>query len=332
MRIWKLSLIIGWIGLALTPRASAQGFEAVGTRALGMAGAFVAVADDGTATYWNPAGLGTGAIFSLVVERQSFELGPRNPDMPHELQEGSSVLFALGTPPLGATYYRLRSTRLFSETNAERASTGRLVRASTLVTQHTGMSLVQSLGDALIVGTTLKYVHGRAGISTQKLTGENGLAEAAKLSGRGTNTFDLDLGAMASFGKVRAGVVVRNVLEPTFKTFDMDVKIPLQRQARVGLAVMPTSMLTISGDVDMTRTRGLGQDERHIAIGGEQWLWTRRVGLRGGFRVNTVDDTQPVGSAGLSIGLTSILWVDGFIQRGERSTDRAWGISGRVAF
>lgn len=30
----------------------------VGSRALGMGGAFVAVADDGTASYWNPAGLG----------------------------------------------------------------------------------------------------------------------------------------------------------------------------------------------------------------------------------------------------------------------------------
>ena len=31
----------------------------VGARALGMGGAFVAVADDGTAAYWNPAGLGS---------------------------------------------------------------------------------------------------------------------------------------------------------------------------------------------------------------------------------------------------------------------------------
>ena len=31
----------------------------VGSRALGMGGAFVAIADDGTASYWNPAGLGS---------------------------------------------------------------------------------------------------------------------------------------------------------------------------------------------------------------------------------------------------------------------------------
>ena len=35
--------------------ASAQIVESVGHRALGMGGAFVAVADDSTATWWNPA-------------------------------------------------------------------------------------------------------------------------------------------------------------------------------------------------------------------------------------------------------------------------------------
>ena len=35
----------------------AQTIESVGIRAQGVAGAFVAVADDATATWWNPAGL-----------------------------------------------------------------------------------------------------------------------------------------------------------------------------------------------------------------------------------------------------------------------------------
>ena len=49
--------------------AMAQQFDAVGTRAQGMAGAFVAVADDASATWWNPAGLGGGAYLSAVLER-----------------------------------------------------------------------------------------------------------------------------------------------------------------------------------------------------------------------------------------------------------------------
>ena len=33
-----------------------------------MAEAFVAVADDATAIYWNPAGMATGAILSFVLD------------------------------------------------------------------------------------------------------------------------------------------------------------------------------------------------------------------------------------------------------------------------
>ena len=59
--------------LGATPAAGQgrpeAGIEVLGVRAQGMAGAFVAVADDATAVYWNPAGLGTGDFVSLVLER-----------------------------------------------------------------------------------------------------------------------------------------------------------------------------------------------------------------------------------------------------------------------
>ena len=51
-----------FFSLAAAP-ADAQSFEALGSRAQGM-GAFVAVADDASAVYWNPAGLASGAYFS----------------------------------------------------------------------------------------------------------------------------------------------------------------------------------------------------------------------------------------------------------------------------
>src|SRR5688572_7359682 len=55
--------------LGLLPAsAAAQSFAAAGTRAQGMGGAFVGVADDGTAIYWNPAGLAAGSYFSLALD------------------------------------------------------------------------------------------------------------------------------------------------------------------------------------------------------------------------------------------------------------------------
>ena len=51
--------------------AQAQTFETFGIRAQGMGGAFVAVSDDATATWWNPAGLATGGFFDSVVQNGS---------------------------------------------------------------------------------------------------------------------------------------------------------------------------------------------------------------------------------------------------------------------
>src|SRR5215467_4841280 len=70
-----------WIGL--TGECAAQGVESLGVRALGMGGAFTAVADDATATYWNPAGFATGGIVSAVVEHTQ-QTGSQPAGLPHD--------------------------------------------------------------------------------------------------------------------------------------------------------------------------------------------------------------------------------------------------------
>ena len=61
-RLLAHSALLWLVVLGLPARASGQiVFESTGERALGMAGAFVGVADDATATYWNPSGLASGA-------------------------------------------------------------------------------------------------------------------------------------------------------------------------------------------------------------------------------------------------------------------------------
>src|SRR6267143_6224513 len=60
--------LVSFLVVSAPVTARAQRYEDIGVRAQGMAGAFVAVADDATATWWNPAGLATGAFFNGIVE------------------------------------------------------------------------------------------------------------------------------------------------------------------------------------------------------------------------------------------------------------------------
>jgi F plasmid transfer operon, TraF, protein len=339
-RTWmRTACTVAAMALVAAPAARAQGVEALGTRALGMGGAFVAVADDATATYWNPAGLATGPLFSSVFAWQTDQTGHKNAPptggpLQEAFQDGSSAILAVSTPPLGFTYYQVRFTHLQPARHGGPADDP-IGLASSLTTHQTGVTLVQSLTQYLHVGATLKYVRARA-IVTDRLFGEDDEDEVERvddLPGITSSKFDLDLGAMAVVGRARVGLVVRNLTQPEFDaTADGRVTLPLQRQARAGVAFQATDSTMISADVDLTRTDTELGVRRHVAVGGEHWWFARRFGLRGGFRVNTVDDADPVASAGVSVGLTPSVSVDSFVTRGASQSDRAWGVSGRLAF
>jgi hypothetical protein len=340
-----VGLAIGyWAGSA--GDCAAQGVESLGVRALGMGGAFVAVADDATATYWNPAGLATGVIVSAVIEHGRQETG--EPDAPAFLtsQRGSGTFVGLALPPLGISYYRIRSTRMLrpGDLGNGLVATRPLLpgdhgTAASLVTQHVGVTLVQSIGPVIDVAGTIKYVHGRAAVGNRDATleGRDAFDRAADLPSVGSNAFDADLGVMAHAGQLRLGLVARNLTEPAFAVptlISSGVQVePLQldRQVRAGAAwQFARSATTLSADVDLTRTVTALDVRRHVAVGAEH-LISPRLAVRGGFRVNTVDDARPTGAAGVSVAVRSI-WLDAQITRGGRLADRAWGLSARMGF
>jgi F plasmid transfer operon, TraF, protein len=227
-----------WIGCA--GECAAQGFESLGVRALGMGGAFVAVADDATAIYWNPAGLATGAIVSAVAERTQGTTGE-----PGALPHDSGTFVGLALPPVGVSYYRLRSARVLPND-----------AAVSLVTQQVGVTLVQSIGERLDVAGTIKYVHGDAGV--------------------GSNTVDVDLGALAHLGAFRAGLVVRNLRQPSFDAPNLPNALRFDRQVRAGVAWQAPSNTTISCDARPTGSAGVS-----VAVRPSIWVdaqITRGVG------------------------------------------------------
>ncbi len=283
--------------LCAAAHAAAQPFEQAGVRAQGMGGAFVAVADDASAVWWNPAGLADGPFFSFLIEHQQ----QTDPD-------DTVNALALGTPPLGLSYQRLRYAAPAAMPPSGRETGSGTGRGDSLVTHEAGVTLVQSVTANFVVGSTLKFIRG-------------------VVDERGTNQVDLDLGVHYRAGPLHAGLVVRNLAEPSFRLPEAG-ELRLERQARAGLAWAAES-LTAAADLDLTSPNADGGGRR-LALGAER-RWRRRWALRGGVRLKTTDGTEPWGSLGGSYALKSGVWVDGFWGRGENAGAR-WGASGRVTY
>ena len=263
-----------------------------------MAGAFTAVADDATAGWWNPAGLAGGALFNGLVEY----------GRPEKSQPESVRGFAAAYPALGLTYYRLPLSQIRVATSTGLPPTSR--QEGSVLSLY-GVTVGQSLGDHLVLGTTLKLLHAD------------------------TTNVSLDVGAMASFGPARFGLTVRDLAEPGFGSGDG--AFMLERHIRAGAALSSgrrgvVGTATVAVDVDLTTTRGVDGDERIIAAGAEAWTSTRTFGVRGGLSKNTVGDGARGQSGGLSILVRTGTYVDAYLSGGNDEARHGWGFALRVTF
>jgi hypothetical protein len=321
--------------------ARAQLYESVGTRAQGMGGAFVAVADDATASWWNPAGLATGAYFNAVVERgRTTEPADPAADLNAATAASRSGVtgFSVAFPALGLSYYTLRISEIGPPVPASTSSPagqGELVRpARSMAYRQFGVTVGQSLGEHFVLGSTVKLVRvGRASATVEP--GPNGLDDADDLSVPVRTRPGLDAGVMASFRLVRLGVSVRNVKELELGT-DAD-PIPLKRQARAGLAILTgkhnfIDSVTAAVDADLTTMDTRFGQLRHIATGAEVWLFGRHIGVRGGVAANTTGQRRPTTSVGLSVAPWSSFFVEGALTKGRDESLRGWTTSLRLTF
>jgi len=276
----------------------AQIFETIGIRAQGMSGAFVAVSDDATTTWWNPAGLASGGYFNGIIEFDRVD----NP------ASTRARAVAFNVPSLGLSYCRLalNGMRPGDPTGSASAS-----REDQGVLSQFGATVGQSVGPHLILGSTLKLVHAL-----------------------GETRADLDAGAMAAYGRVRLGVAVKNLRTPEFS--EGDRRIELSRQVRAGASVKAGSPnraeITAAFDADLTTTPTAVGDERHLATGVEAWLANRSLGLRAGVGMNTIGESRRSGSVGASVGLRGGFYVDGQLTRGSDHARNGWGFALRVTF
>jgi len=326
--------------------AAAQVFESAGSRALGMGGAFVAVASDSTATWWNPAALPTGPFVDVSIGRTTTTGGDRAPSW-RERTTGVALL----TPPVGLSYYRYSVADVgrrqgagpgpaSGDASGRGSDEGQDAVLRTMTVNQIGATFVQTLATGVHLGATLKYLSGRmaTGVTAMGQASLSGAAlrdQAADLDAGGWDAaFDMDLGAIAVAGPLRAGLVMRHAVQPEFRSGASTMVLP--RQTRAGLAfdgdAVGRGPWLASMDLDLTRIETTAGERRNLAFGVERWMRNRTLAVRGGARVNTLGGHERTVTAGASVQASPGMYVEGHVALGGSLDDRGWGLGARVTF
>jgi hypothetical protein len=317
-------LLTAFLCLYAAPAAAQVVFESVGERALGMAGAFVAVADDATAVHWNPAGLASGGPAGAAIGWHRLQIGDSDTDPVGGPLRRSSSFTSLGSWPLGVSYGTFHSTTLLTGQGGE-------VRAASLHVRQFGVTVLQTVLPGLVVGSTLKLLRGDSAVApVAESTVGDALDEGGRLEGERETAFDFDVGLMASSERVRVGLTLKNLRSPSFGAIAGTANT-LPRQVRLGLAVLPIDGLTLAMDLDLDTVDLAGGLRRMGAVGGEAELGSR-LAIRSGVRWSLVGPRQPVGAVGLSVAIRQGLWLDGHYARGRLADDREFGVAMRAGF
>jgi hypothetical protein len=280
-------------------------------------------------------------LFDLILtfaERHAWEDALPAHDRPAWQTRSSG--FAIALPVVGVSYYRLRGSDVRGAPTAAginvRDDGNTAFRGRAATSTNLGVTVAQSLGDAVVVGTTLRLVRGSAAEATlAAASAREALDVAEDLDGPGQTKFDADAGAMVYLGRARVGVTVRNLVAPSWD--ETGLLLDTQRLARLGVSWGPGPVRgrrswTIAADADLTTAEAAGGERRALAVGAERWFRHGRVAVRGGARAQTIGDARPAATGGASLGIWSGLLLEAQVTAGAEDAERGWGVGARVTF
>ncbi len=121
----------------------------VGSRPMGMGGAFVSLADDANALYWNPAGLARLQRSEVVLVHTTWLA-----DMKFDYVGAAFNLGQMGT--LGAAATLLNAGEMEVTTETQQEGTGIFFNSYDLAVAVTYSYMIY---DAFTIGTNVKYIH-----------------------------------------------------------------------------------------------------------------------------------------------------------------------------
>lgn len=274
----------------------------VGARAMGMGGSFVAVSDDGSAMYWNPAGLVNQKDLTTSFNHNNWAL-----DISHDFV---GVSFPTGrSGVLGLSLTALSMDEQDVTTIAEPNGNGQTYSVMDIAF---GISYAHQISDRFSYGQTVKFI---------RLMAYNEIANAVAI--------DIGMLLQTDYHGLKIGMCLSNFGgEPKYEGRDLidkadidediagnnlsDVTLtteqwPLPLLFRIGFAVdlfgkddafisTPQHRLTVSLDAEHPN-----DSREHLNLGSE-YAFNERFFFRGGYRFNYDEELLTLG-AGIKLDM-----------------------------
>lgn len=291
-----LSACLGIISLSL-PAGSRAAFQDLGwgARPYGMGGAFTALADDGNATFWNPAGLDQlerkelGLMYlKPYLGLEGVDWGALNLTFVHPVKRGKG-----GVLGFNATSFNMQD--LYKEYTVS-------------------LSYARLISRTVHGGLTVKYLYHLYNWNDEIRSLGSPVVNAGDSQGK----ISFDLGALYKPGRFNFGVCLKNINQPDVGLYYED-KVPLE--LRAGLLykfgdIKAFEDVVLAFDTSY-RDQGWAKDTRRsYYLGAESWFKYHAFGLRSGINITGQDLNEatfgfsfnkPLGTASLLIDY-SIAW------------------------
>lgn len=256
----------------------------VGPRAIGMGGAFTAVADDITSMYWNP-----GGTANIQTNEAFFNHTTLYADVRHDFAAIASHLAGFGT--VGAFVSVLSMDEMLVRTEERPEGTGEFFNAGAIVL---GINYSRYLTENFAIGANLKYINESIwhmdatgfGIdigTMYKIQVLNELRIAASISNFGTK---MQLAGRDITQIVNSGAGGQNLVNANLELDKFDLPLLFRFGISADVITDGTSKLTTSVDAIHPN------DHTEYLNAGAEYSWNEILYLRAGYNSLFEEDTE----------------------------------------